>query len=407
MQRKKNSALSNSQAGIMASKLSPSSQREAWETLLIIINPDVSSTKEKAISSILAGSVDWKYLLKLAEFHGVAPLISRNLTTNGLASQIPQFCLEHLNRIYYGTLYRNVIISNELAKVLSVFSQNGISSIVLKGTILAEQLYGNPGLRTITDMDILIKPEELSRAGSLLTEIGYKPLPVQQGWNHPFHETYFKQMKPPLFVELHWNLDNQKLVTIPQQELWNRARLLQIQGWTTKVLSPEDILLHLSNNLTKQSNQVLRSLCDITELLKKYYSILDWKYIIESANSWGIGTSVYYSLRRSKELLEAPAPLSVINELKPRPLRRWLLDLLMNQEYLISAAGVTKIKIETAVIFRSLMMNHAHQMLTVLSIFRNGDRGGMIAWQRTIFWTLLVFGAALWRYTVRFLSKWR
>ena len=106
-------------------------------------------------------------------------------------------------------------------------------------------------------------------------------------------------------------------------------------------------------------------------------------------------------------MLGAPVPLSVINELKPKPLRRWLLGFLINQEDLISTTEMTKIKIETHVIFQSLMMNHAHQMLTVLSIFRNGDRGGMIAWQRTIFWTLLVFGAALWRYTVRFLSKWR
>jgi hypothetical protein len=391
----------------MASKLSPSSQQEAWETLLTIINPDVSSIKKKAICTIPAADVDWKYLLKLAKFHGVAPLISHNLANNGLASQIPQFCLEQLNRIYYGTLYRNVIFSNELAKVLSVFSQNGISSIVLKGTILAEQLYGNPGLRTVTDLDILVKSEELSRVSSLLLEIGFKPLPAQKEWNHPFHETYFKQMNTPLILELHWNLDNQKLVTIPQQELWNRAQLLQIQGWTTKVLSPEDILLHLSNNLSKPGDQLLRSLCDITELLKKYCSILDWKYITESANSWGIGTSVYYSLRRSKELLGAPVPLSVINELKPKPLRHWLLDLLMNQEFLISAAEVTKIKVETRVIFRSLMMNHARQMLTVLSNFRNGGRGGMMAWQRTIFWTFLVFSAALWRYTSRFLSKGR
>ena len=391
----------------MASKLSQSSQREAWETLLTIINPDVSSTKKKATPTILAGNVDWKYLLKLAEFHGVSPLISHNLVTNGLASQVPQFCLEHLNSIYYGTLYRNVIFSNELSNVLSVFSQNGISSIVLKGTILAEQLYGNPGLRIVTDMDILIKSEELSRAGSLLSEIGYEPLPAQQRWNHPFHETYCKQMNPPYIVELHWNLDNQKLVAIPQQELWNRAWLLQIQGWTTKVLSPEDILLYLSNNLTKLGNQLLRSLCDITVLLKKYCSILNWKYIIESANSWGIENSVYYSLRRSKDLLGAPVPLSVINELKPKPLRRWLLGFLINQEDLISTTEMTKIKIETHVIFQSLMMNHAHQMLTVLSIFRNLGRGGMIAWLRTIFWTLLVFGAALWRYIGRFISKWR
>jgi hypothetical protein len=54
------------------------------------------------------------------------------------------------------------------------------------------------------------------------------------------------------------------------------------------VLSPEDNLLFLSNNLSKQDSRILRSLCDLAELFKKYDGILDWDYIINPAHYWNV-----------------------------------------------------------------------------------------------------------------------
>jgi hypothetical protein len=256
-------------------------------------------------------------------------------------------------------------------------------------------------------MDILVQHPKLPLARSLLLEMGYQKLNLQRVKDHPFHEVYYRYVQLPFCIELHWNLDDPKLVTIPQKELWSRAQLVQIHEEDTMVLSSEDNLLFLSNNLIKQVNQLLRSLCDVAELLEKYQDVLDWKYIIESANSWGIETSVYYTLKQSKELLGAPVPVSVVNALKPKPWRRWLLGFLINEEYLLSSTSVTKIKAETYAVFRSLMMNQARRMLIVLSNFRNRGRGGSIAWLRTIIWIVLVFSAALWHNTARFLSGWR
>jgi len=341
-------------------------------------------------------------LLELAELHGVAPLIAHNLVNNGLTSPVPQPYLKRLNQLYHNTLYRNVVLSNELTKVLSVFSKHGISAITLKGTILAEQLYGNPGLRTVADMDILVQPEEISLASSLLSEMGYKQSVTKRALDHPFHELYCKQVQFSMIIELHWNLDDQKLVAVPQQEIWHRAQLLQIEGGTTMVLSPEDTLLFLSNHLTKQDNQLLRSLCDITELIKKYNGVLDWDYIIESAHSWGIGTGVYYSLSRAQNLLEAPVPVSAIRALKPKVWRRWLLDVLVSKEFFISTTRVSKLRAETYNIVRSLMMKRARQTLAVLAKYRGYEKRA--AWLRTAIWIMLVLMAALGRNTVRVAS---
>jgi hypothetical protein len=298
---------------------SASRKRAARELLLLCTAASISPAGKAQISQILGGEIDWKYLLELAEFHGVAPIVAHNLVTNGFTGQVQQSYLERLNHIYVHNLYRNVLLSSELAKVLSVLKQHGVVAIILKGTILAELLYGNPGLRRVADMDIMVQPGELSLTRSLLLEMGYRQPEPLKVWDHPFHEVpYYKTAKFPFFIELHWNLDDERLVAFPRQEIWQRAHLVESQGWSTMVLSPEDTLLYLCNNLSKQDDQLLRSVCDIAELLKKYEGTLDWDYIRESARSWKIGPSLCYSLELVQGLLGVQVPVSLIEALKPK-----------------------------------------------------------------------------------------
>lgn len=379
-----------------------SGRRAAREILLLCTTANLSPERKERISSLLSGNVDWKYLLDLAEFHGIAPLISRNFTVNDLNSRVSKPYLQRLNEIYNKTLYRNVILSDELTKILSAFNQRGIRVISLKGIALAEMLYENPALRTMSDMDILVQPDDLPRASSLLIEMGYKQLtsPVHQA--HPFHGApYYKQTTFPIFIELHWDLEDEKLMSTPMEKIWGRAQTLQLQWGKTMTLSFEDTLMFSIVQLCKQFDH-LKVLGDIAELMKKYQRALDWRYIVDSAHSWGIGTGVYYSLKRAQDLLEAPVPPSVIKELKPKTWRRGIVEFLLSQEVFISPIKWYKLRMETLVLVRSLMMKHARQTLLVLEKYRGvGERG---AWLRTAIWIILVFIAALGRHITGVIS---
>ena len=384
---------------------SRSGKRAAREILLLCATANISPANKMRISQLLSKTVDWGHLLELAQFHGMLPLVTYNLTTNGLISQVPKSYSERLNQAYSGSLYRNLILSTELEKVLANFSKKEIAVIVLKGTILAEQLYGNPGLRTVADMDILVRLEEIASADSLLLEMGYAKIINEPSYVHPFHDVYQKWAIMPYFIELHWNLDDRELVTVPLPDIWRRAQIIEIQGGTTMILSPEDILLHLSNNLSKPSGRLLRNLCDITELLKKHGEALDWDYFMKSVHSWGIEAGVYYSLKRSMELLRAPVPASVITALKPSLWRRWALSLLVNREAFLVPIKWDQLRVETSTFVRSLTVRGTRQMLAVLSKYRgHRKRAG---WLRTAFWAILVFGTALGHNLVKAVSRWQ
>jgi len=389
---------------LVRKRLSPVLKKAACEVLLLCITADIPSENKERLSGILAEGIDWEYLLNLVEFHGVVPLVAHNLITDDFRDYIPEPYLDRLDRVYNRTLYRNVLLSNELNNILAAFSRRGIAVIPLKGTILAEVLYGNPALRAIADMDILVHPEDIPQAGSLLGELGYKKMPEKPQWDHRFHEVpYYKQAAFPLFLELHWDLEDRRLVTIPEKKIWHRSQMLELQGISTTVLSPEDNLLFLSIHCSKQSGELSKYLGDIAELLKKHQDTLDWDYIIASARSWQTDVTVYYALRRAKDLLGAPVPVSALETLKPSFWRRWLLGFLINQEDFVIPIRTDRLRAWTSVLARGLMMKYHRQTLAVLSRHQGSYKRG--AWLRTTFWVTLVLAAAVWRNGIRLVSK--
>jgi hypothetical protein len=382
---------------------SSAGKRAAREILLLSIKAELGSEEKEHLAQVLAGNVDWEYLLSLAVYQDVTPLLAHNLVKNAPNGYIPEPYLEKLNRIYHNNIYRNIILSEELVKVLLLFSKAGIDVITLKGTVLAEQLYANLKSRSTTDIDILIHKEQLSQAASLLLESGYTPSTLAEEIGHPFHRVFYKQEKFPLMIELHWDLNDPRFINIPLSDIWRHAHLQVFQGGSTRVLSSEDNLIYLAIGLFRDNIKKLKYYGDITALLKIYRDTLDWNYIVASAKSLGIETSLYYSLKWAQEFLDAPFPAPVIRTLRPAPWRRCLIEIIINSRTPFSLVKWRKLNDENSALVYSLMMSRTSQSLAVLAKYR-GD-GRRAAWLRTIVWIILVFGIALYSKTVNSLCR--
>jgi hypothetical protein len=255
-------------------------------------------------------------------------------------------------------------------------------------------------------MDILVHSKDISQTRELLGELDYQQVTMPETWEHYFHEVpYCKQAAIPIFLELHWDLEDKRLVTIPETDIWSRCQPLELQGISTMVLSPEDNLLFLSIHLCKHSDELLKFLGDIAELLKKYCDTLDWDYIVASARSWQADTIVYYALRRAQELLGAPVSVSCLEALKPGLWHRCLLGFIVSRADFIIPARTSWSRDWTATLARGLMMKRPRQTLMVLSRQQGSWKRG--AWLRTAAWIIMVFSAAVWRNGIQPLFGWR
>jgi hypothetical protein len=388
-------------------KIQPSSsgKRAARDILVLASEPNISPEIKERISRVIGGDVDWQYLLDLAETHSVVPLIAAAFLNTGLIKQLPQQYSEQLKNSYHTNLYKNLVLNDELIKFLAMFRQHSIPVISLKGTVLADQLYGNIGLRTVSDIDILVQPDKLAAANSLILELGYEQFTSERTWDHPFHVApYFKRGQFQYVVELHYDLENPDIVTIPQEKIWQRAQQIQIQGTTVHVLSMEDNFLYLANTFSKPSNFILKTLCDINELLKKHAGILDWNYILDSARSWQMETALYSALKYARDIFESPIPGSVGRALEPKPWRRRALEMMVNRETFLSPIKWKKLKVETYVLHHTLMMVDFRRMSKALSKHRGYRKKA--SGLRTGFWMTFVVITALGRKLLYLIHPW-
>jgi hypothetical protein len=381
-----------------------SGKRNAEELLLLCITDCISPAVQEKLGQLLEQPVSWSYLLNLAAFHGVIPMVSHNLTASGFSSRISQPYREELRQVYSNEMYRNLILTRELDSVLTVLSQHSVAAITLKGTPLTETLYGNPALRMIADIDILVHAEDIPLARKVLSGLGYCPVDAEQFQDHPFHGVpYRKEGVFPFYIELHWALEDSRILNAPSETLWSRAQKMHLPGLPTTVLSPEDNFLFMANHLSKSDYHLLKFLGDITRLLNKYRSSLDWEYIIEAAHAWQVGTAVYCALRRARDILGVPVPSSPLEALKPSGWRCWLLNLLLDEETFVSPIRWQRLRGWTTVLARCLMVGDPHRILAVLSRRCGPDKKSI--WLKTAFWTILVFLASLWRYCTKYVAK--
>ena len=116
----------------------------------------------KALSSLERLTIeDWNQVVQQSIRHSVAPLLYFRLKQSGL--DVPTNASEKLHELYLGSVASNMHLYHELSKRLQVLKDASIPVVALKGAHLAEIVYGHIGLRPMSDVDLLLKREDLAR----------------------------------------------------------------------------------------------------------------------------------------------------------------------------------------------------------------------------------------------------
>jgi Uncharacterised nucleotidyltransferase len=93
-------------------------------------------------------------------------------------------------------------------RALAVLAEVGIRASALKGPLLGEALYGDPGRRLSGDIDLLVAPEQLPTAVDVIRELGYEaPTDYVDDSGLPllhFALLHERGELPP--IELHWRV---------------------------------------------------------------------------------------------------------------------------------------------------------------------------------------------------------
>jgi len=286
------------------------------------------STQEESLRNSLQRSVNWEALLQLADQHGVAPILYQILSP--LGGHVPPASLALLEQRYETNLHRTLILARELIRILNCLEGLGIDVVPYKGVALAETLYGDIALRQAGDIDLLVRPREVSRIRNALTELGYTPHllfsePEERAYLESGYERAFDSPLGRNLVEVQWALlPRFYAVDLETESLFRRAIPATVAGRNTKMLSPEDMFIVLSLHAAKHVWGRLIWLCDISRVVR--LPALNWEWISEMAKSLGIVRVLQVTLALTNRLLQTTIPQTAERVFSPDSVARALAE---------------------------------------------------------------------------------
>jgi hypothetical protein len=246
---------------------------------------------------------DWANFISFSDKQGIAPVLYHTIKDSPPGS-LSEYSLSKLRNIYLENIHRNIILYDELCKILKKLNAADIPVIVLKGSFLAKTVYENIGLRLMGDMDLLVERKDIMKTVQVLETIGYSgefDFDIANGFS-------VHQHLPPLEgpkripVEVHWTIIYFFHLDVRAEKeivkIWERAQPLAIEDTPCLMLAPDDLLMHLCLHISRQHlySMRLRGFLDLRQVIKHYNSLIDWDWIQKQACLLGMDRAVKLTL---------------------------------------------------------------------------------------------------------------
>ena len=299
-------------------ELSPSSavssaaplRENKFEFLCALTGVDPAPERIQRIENWNLSTLDWSKLLGLAEHHGVLPLIAHNLIEHAraLSPEIER----SLRSAYEANLRRSLWLTAELTRIVQQFNRAQLRLVPYKGPALAQSLYGDPGLRSFSDLDFLISPMDFPQAKQTLSELGYRPsaditAAAERLWLRIGYERSFDSAAGKNLVELQWALlPHFYAIDLRIDDLLTRAGPTVVGGCEVLGLSAEDSLLALCLHAAKHLWTRLIWLSDIAETLRT--QTVDDSLVSDRAHELGVVRILGISFWLVKNVLRSEIP---------------------------------------------------------------------------------------------------
>ncbi len=289
--------------------------RPEVELLLCCAAPSIDAARSERIRTLLRTDLDWASLLQTAGRHGVMPLLSRSLHTIS-PEDVPQTILEELRHHSRANAARTLFLTDELLKLLTLLESHGIPALPYKGPALAVSIYENLALREFSDLDILVHERDYERAQRLLSTSGYRLMKAFE------NESTYVDGSGRVAVDLHKRMTSREFPSPLQfEDLWERRQHTVLLGTQVPTLSPEDTLLMLAIQISKDAGSrylQLVKICDVAALLRAFPA-LNLTQALHHARQGGGERMVLLSLSLAHDLLGTPLPQEILAEVRAQP----------------------------------------------------------------------------------------
>ncbi|MGC9293464.1 MAG: nucleotidyltransferase domain-containing protein [Acidobacteriaceae bacterium] len=251
--------------------------------------PDAwQKNQEEAIRSAIRATPDWTEYLRLVDRHST-PALSWAALKRVPGLEVPTPAKQELQKRSDACRMQAVQHSLLLAQILKAFNRAGVPVMVMKGTLLSLELYGDLGLRHARDMDLAVTLDDIGRAQTCLNDLGWRldssffpmtPRQWGQFWRME-HHLGFLHSQTGCALELHWRnvWDTPELTSAR----WARSVPAVWQGRSYRAMCPIDQVLYLCSHGGEHAWYRAKWLGDLARLHAA--GRVDWEAALAHARS--------------------------------------------------------------------------------------------------------------------------
>ncbi len=274
--------------------------------------------KERFAALMVEGAVDWDRFLEAADLHMVKPLAYRHLQL--FSECVPEEVKKELRDEAARNFAQNIRALEEIKRLAELFSENSLEVLFTKGASFLLDMYrDDPGLRPLSDIDVLVREEDFAEVDSVLREKGFRPREENEGLER-YRTQVLYSFEGKVFLDVHRGFVGRKLhddmLNVDEERIWKSKRKLSLRGYDVYTLDLVHTLLYQCIHLAMHHGfSGVRWYVDVLEFLNKYGDELDWDEVMGLARDYRVRRPVYYALRFARDMLSAPVPENVLNDM--------------------------------------------------------------------------------------------
>jgi hypothetical protein len=274
------------------------------ELLLCCARSKMDEKTKVKVEKLVSQEIDWNCLLAIAKRHKLLPLLYYHLNTINGAS-IPSEIITSLRSYFQINTQRNLLLTFELLKLLKIFKEHQIVAIPLKGPVLATFAYSNFGLRSISDLDIIVNRSDFLKAEQLLSKNKYQA-DINNDIENKQQGSYINS-KFSVSVDLHYNFAPKNYaVSVKINSFFKDLQLIAIANTQVDIFSTENLVIYLCLEGSKDYWRKLSRLCDLAELIQN--NNFDWELLLARAESLEKERVLFLGIFLAKKVLKASIP---------------------------------------------------------------------------------------------------
>ena len=261
-------------------------KRAEHEILFCVARRELAP-KQASFRQLLSEVRDWDYLLAIANYHGLVPLLHKHVHASA-ADLVPINFLSRLKQSSLANAQNVLHLLSKQLKIRRLLKDNGVPVAIFKGSVLSQISYGEISLRQAGDIDLLIAPRDFAQTRALLESLGYEMTPrltAAQLASHLNHHCEIQFVRDDWFtvIDLHWALAPKSFVfNLETAEVMPRLQTISLAGAEIETLATEDLILYLSMHGAKHLWRALEWITSLGELIRTPESI-DWNVVVERA----------------------------------------------------------------------------------------------------------------------------